>query len=148
MRGKLVVKLLLQRKIINVYLVTFVISYLFTSIVFANPVVNNVAAGNVTIHQAPNSTTVNQTSQRGIINWHSFNIGAGERTHFQQPVGGVTLNRISATQGASQIYGRLTATGKIILVNPAGIYFGPTAYVNVGGLIATTADIHDNDFMN
>jgi filamentous hemagglutinin family protein len=116
--------------------------------VLANPVLNNVAAGNVTVTQSNKSTVVNQTSSKAIINWRSFNINAQEKTHFQQPNGGVALNRISPTQGASKIFGQLTATGKIILVNPAGIYFGPTAYVSVGGLIATTANIADKDFLN
>ncbi len=58
------------------------------------------------------------------------------------------LNRINPSQGVSQIYGRLTASGQIILVNPAGIFFAPGSYVNVGGLIATTANITDQDFLN
>lgn len=120
----------------------------FNCAVFANPVVNNVASGNVTIEQTPTTTTVNQASQKAIINWQSFNIAAPESTHFQQPASGITLNRINPTQGASQIFGRLTATGRIILVNPAGIYFGPSAYVNVGGLIASTANISDEDFLH
>ena len=74
--------------------------------------------------------------------------GAPQTTHFQQPAGGVTLNRINPSQGASQIYGRLTATGQIILVNPAGFYFGPGSFVNVGGIIASTANITDADFLN
>ena len=91
---------------------------------------------------------INQTSSQAIINWASFNIGAQQSTHFQQPVGGIALNHISPLQGASQIYGHLTATGEIILENPAGIFFGPGSYVNVGGLIATTAHINDADFLN
>lgn len=114
----------------------------------ANPVVDHVSSGNVSIQQTPNSTVINQTSQKAIINWKSFNIGQSEATHFQQPAGGVALNRISPTQGASSIYGRLTATGQIILVNPAGIFFGPGAYVNVGGLIASTKDISDKNFLD
>ncbi len=114
----------------------------------ANPQGGSVAAGQVTIQQTPNTTTINQASQKAVINWQSFNINHGEATHFNQPVGGVALNRISPTQGASQIYGSLTATGQIILVNPAGIYFGPSAYVNVGGLIASTANITDQNFLN
>ncbi len=121
---------------------------LLTCSAYANPVVDHVAAGNVSIQQAPDTTTINQASQKAIINWQSFNIHHGETTHFNQPVGGVALNRISPTQGASQIYGTLTATGQIILVNPAGIYFGPSAYVNVGGLVASTANITDQQFMN
>jgi len=118
-----------------------------TSITYANPVLNNIGAGNVTVSQTPDTTVVNQSSQKAILNWNSFNINATQSTHFQQPAGGVTLNRISATQGASQIYGKLSSTGQIILVNPAGIFFGPGAHVNVGSLIATTADIHDSDFL-
>src|SRR3990167_4252806 len=116
--------------------------------ILANPVLDNVAAGQVTIEQAPNTTTINQTSQKAIINWQSFNIAAPETTHFQQPADGIALNCISPAQGASQIYGRLTATGRIILVNPAGIFFGPGSFVNVGGLIASTANISNEDFLN
>jgi len=113
----------------------------------ANPVLQNISSGNIQVNQTGNSTVINQNTSKGIINWKSFNMGKDSSVHFQQPSGGVTLNRINPTQGVSQIYGQITATGKIILINPAGIYFGPTASVNVGGLIATTADIKDNDFL-
>src|SRR5215213_9465830 len=124
-----------------------VLSFLVISGSFANPVVGNVVSGNVSITQTPNTTTINQSSQKTIINWQSFNIGKEQATHFIQPAGGIALNRINPTQGASQIYGVLTATGQIILVNPAGIYFGPGAYVNVGGMIATTSNISDKNFL-
>ncbi len=125
----------------------FLISTSLTCAVEANPVINNVGSGNVTIHQSGNTETINQTSQQAILNWNSFNIGGNQATHFVQPTGGVALNRISPTQGASQIYGELTATGQIILINPAGIYFGPHSVVNVGGLIATTSGISDKNFL-
>src|SRR3990167_7959717 len=142
--GNLTIKLVaLQRPIF-----TAIGTFLFSSAIFANPVLDNVAAGQVSIEQAPNSTVINQTSQKAIINWQSFNIAAPETTHFQQPAGGVALNRINPSQGVSSIYGRLTATGQIILVNPAGIFFGPGSFVNVGGLIASTANISDQDFLN
>lgn len=121
---------------------------LSTSYLYANPVVDHVAAGNVSIQQTPTTTVVNQTSQKAIINWQSFNIHANETTHFQQPAGGIVLNRIDPTQGASAIYGRLTATGQVILINPAGIFFGPGSYVNVGGLVASTHNMTDQDFLN
>jgi filamentous hemagglutinin family protein len=114
----------------------------------ANPVVSNIVSGQVSIQQANQVTTIQQTTPKAIIEWNSFNISAGETTHFQQPSGGVALNRINPSQGVSQIYGRLTATGQIILVNPAGIFFGPGSYVNVGGLIASTANISNADFLN
>jgi len=36
----------------------------------------------------------------------------------------------------------------VILVNPNGIFFTPTAVVNVGGIIASGLDIKPDDFMN
>ncbi len=128
-------------------LLVFIVTLFMSGTTFANPVLNNVAAGSATVQQTPNSTVVNQTSQKTILNWQSFNIGAGEKTHFQQPAGGIALNRINPQMGVSQIYGYLSATGKIILVNQAGIYFGPGSHVDVAGLIASTRDIADSDFL-
>ncbi len=129
-------------------IVCFLVSTLFSLFVFANPEGGQVEVGNATIQQSPNSTVINQSSSQAIINWQSFNIGASQSTHFQQPAGGVALNRINPNQGTSQIYGSLSATGQIILINPAGIYFGPSAHVNVGGLIASTADMSNQNFLN
>src|SRR3990167_6936282 len=145
---KILDRLLTTSKTIGMPVLAGVTSFLLSSAIFANPVLDNVAAGQVSIEQAPNTTTINQTSQKAIINWQSFNIAAPETTHFQQPADGIALNRISPAQGASQIYGRLTATGRIILVNPAGIFFGPGSFVNVGGMIATTMNISNEDFLN
>jgi fibronectin-binding autotransporter adhesin len=128
-------------------LLVFLVTLLFVGSATANPEGGVVASGNVQITQSAGQTTVQQNSQQAIINWQSFNIGAGEKTHFQQPQGGMALNRINATQGPSQIYGQLTATGKIILVNQSGIFFGPGSYVNVGGIIATTSNITDQNFL-
>ena len=114
----------------------------------ANPVGGNVTNGQATITTSGAHTQINQSSKNAIINWKSFNIGKKESTHFQQPHGGVALNRINPQQGFSSIYGQLTATGKIILINSAGIYFGPGSYVHVGGIIATTANISDKNFIS
>lgn len=118
------------------------------NIAIANPIINHIAAGNASISKSSNTLTINQTTKKAIINWQSFNIAAPELTHFQQPKGGIALNRINPNNGASQIYGRLTATGKIILVNSAGIYFAPGSYVNVQGIIASTADISNQNFLS
>lgn len=136
---------LVPRHVLAVAMVGF---YLLPGLSLANPMLDHVSYGNASIQQTATTTTVNQTSQKAIIHWDSFNIGSGEHTHFQQPTDGVALNRINANQGASEIYGSLTATGKIILTNSAGIYFGPNAYVNVGGMIATTTGISDQNFIN
>ncbi|MES2219237.1 MAG: filamentous hemagglutinin N-terminal domain-containing protein, partial [Pseudomonadota bacterium] len=119
-----------------------------TVVAYGNPVLNNVTAGNVNVTQSGNTVTVNQSTDKAIIQWNSFNIAAGEKTQFVQPnSGSVALNRINPTQGASQIYGSLTANGQVILVNAAGIHFGPGAMVNVGSLIASTSDIANANFL-
>jgi filamentous hemagglutinin family protein len=114
----------------------------------ANPAGGVVTSGSATISSSGNSTVIQQGSQQAIINWNSFNIQSGEKTQFVQPnSSAVALNRINPTQGASQINGQLTSNGQIILINAAGLHFGSGASVNVGGLIASTANISDANFL-
>jgi filamentous hemagglutinin family protein len=87
-----------------------------------------------------------QTTQRTAIDWNTFNIGSQAHVHFQQPSGGVALNRVLDTN-ASQIYGRLTSTGQVFLLNPNGVLFAPGAQVDVGGIVASTLNLSNADFM-
>lgn len=115
---------------------------------WANPVGGEVAAGNATINQTPGNTQINQTSDRAVINWQGFSIGAGEKTQFTQPgSGSITLNRVTTANNPSNILGKLSANGQVWLINPAGIVFAKGSQVNVAGLLATTANIKDSDFM-
>lgn len=130
--------------------ITFVMLFAVLSSARANPDGAAIAAGQATI-TSPNAHTVhiNQTTNKAIINWQSFNIQHNETTRFKQPSAkSIILNRINPANGISKIYGKLLSNGNVWLLNPAGIYFGPSAYVNVAGLLATTADINDADFMN
>ena len=91
--------------------------------------------------------TVNQTSNRAVIDWNSFNVGANAKVQFNQPSSSaVVLNQILGNN-ASQIYGQISANGQVFLSNPNGIYFSPTAQVDVGGLVATTGRANADDFM-
>jgi filamentous hemagglutinin family protein len=129
-------------------LVVLIISISFATTGLANPVLNGVTSGGATVTQSGNTTTVNQTTDKAIIEWNSFNIAAGEKTQFVQPgASSVALNRVNPTQGASQIMGSLTSNGQIIIVNAAGIHFGSGSMVNVGGMIASTADITNANFL-
>lgn len=102
----------------------------------------------ITIKESGTHTQINQSSQRGIINWQSFNIGANESVHFEQPSAqAITLNRVHGAS-ASEIYGSLTATGQVWILNDAGVHFGPSASVDVAGILASTYDIGDNNFLN
>ena len=41
----------------------------------------------------------------------------------------------------------MKANGQVLLINGSGILFGPTSKVDVAGLVASTSDIRNDDFM-
>jgi filamentous hemagglutinin family protein len=113
----------------------------------ALPTGGQVVAGQATITQAGNGMTVVQGTDKAILNWGSFNIGSQASVDFKQPgMGSVALNRVVGND-ASQIFGSLTANGSVFLVNPNGVMFGAGARVDVGGLVASTLNIRDDDFL-
>ena len=117
------------------------------TLVHAAPQGGSVVSGQATIQQSTSfgktSTTVVQTSPKASVNWQSFNIASGESVRFVQPdASSVIVNRISDPQ-PSRLLGQLSANGQVWLINPAGIYFGPGAQVNVGGLLASTLNLSD-----
>jgi len=106
-----------------------------------------VVSGTATI-TLPNGTTmqINQSTPKAILNWLGFSIANGEIVNFIQPSSSsVALNRVTGAS-ASEIFGALNANGKVFLVNPNGILFAPGASVNVGGLVASTLDITNENF--
>ena len=112
------------------------------------PIGGAVAAGSATINTAGSTMNINQTSNRVAINWNGFDIGSNATVNFVQPsASAVALNRVNSAN-PSQIYGNLNANGQVFLMNSAGIYFAPGANVNVGGIVATTHQMGDADFMN
>ena len=111
------------------------------------PTGGEVVAGQASIATGTKSLTVTQTSDRTAINWQSFSIGKGKSVIFDQPSSSsVALNRVLGTD-PSVILGNLSAKGKVFLVNANGILFGKTANVNVGGLVASTLDMSNTDFL-
>ena len=107
-----------------------------------------VTSGSANVTATPGNMTIVQGSQSAVLNWQSFGIGAGESVQFVQPgAGAVALNRVVGSD-PSAILGKLSANGKVFLVNPNGILFGQGASVNVGGLVASTLGISDSDFMD
>ena len=114
----------------------------------AGPTGGEVVGGSGAVTQSGLAATINQTSQNLAINWQTFNVNANERVQFIQPnATSIALNRILSNNG-SVIAGRIDANGHVILANPNGVFFTPTASLNVGGIIASGLDIHPTDFMN
>src|SRR5438874_8004382 len=115
----------------------------------AGPDGANVVGGSATVQgQGTASVIVNQTSDRAIINWTTFNIGTNETTRFNQPgSSSIALNRVVGGLGPSMIDGTLTANGRVFVINGDGILFGPRSVINTAGFLATTSDIKNSDFM-
>jgi len=114
---------------------------------WANPNGGTIVAGSASINQSGNTLTVNQQSNRAVVNWQGFSIGAGEVTQFNQPgANAAILNRVTGGD-PSAILGQLQANGQIFLINPNGILIGQGAQLNVGGFTASTLDVDNSQFM-
>ncbi len=110
----------------------------------ANPVGPVVTQGQATFDAAGNRLTVTNTPGT-VINWQTFNIPAGNTTHFQQQgADSSVLNRV-VTNDPSKIFGTLSSNGRVILVNQAGIVVGAGAVVDTAGFIASTLNMSEAD---
>ncbi|MCW5635134.1 MAG: filamentous hemagglutinin N-terminal domain-containing protein [Rubrivivax sp.] len=113
----------------------------------AAPQGGTVRAGSATIAVNGAQTRVDQASERAVIDWRGFSVGTGEQVLFVQPgATSAVLNRVTGEQ-LSVILGRIDANGQVFLVNPNGVVLGQGAQVNVGGFVASTANIGTADFM-
>ncbi len=111
------------------------------------PTGHQVQSGSVTIDVSDADMTVTQSSDKAIVNWNTFNIGERASVTFNQPsVTSAILNRVLGSD-PSYIYGTLRSNGQVFFVNPSGVLFGPNARVDVGGLVASTLSIGDEDFL-
>lgn len=117
------------------------------TLVYANPGGPQVVHGQVTMSH-PDPTTLNiRNSPNAIINWKSFSIGKGETTRFiQQNASSAILNRVSG-ENPSTLLGHLSSNGRVFLINPNGMVFGPNAVIDTAGFIASTLNIKDSDFL-
>ncbi|OQX80550.1 MAG: hypothetical protein B6D56_04965, partial [Candidatus Omnitrophica bacterium 4484_70.1] len=122
------------------------LAYPFTS--YSLPEGEKVMAGSASFDRSQaNTLNINTPSDKLIVNYNSFSIAQSETVRFYQPSSSaIALNRVVGVN-PSTILGRLTANGRIFLVNPNGILFGQTARVDVAGLVVSTLDISNDDFL-
>jgi len=90
-----------------------------------------------------------QTSKAGLYSWSSFDIGSSATFEIETPgSGSSSLHRVIGSTKLSEVYGTLKSNGSVYLINPNGVMFGQGAQVNVQGLVASTLNISDQDFLN
>jgi filamentous hemagglutinin family protein len=98
--------------------------------------------------------TVEQTQQKAILTWDSFNVGRETTLRFDQSAGRdtdgsngwIALNRVTdASADPSRILGNIEAEGSVYLINRNGIIFGGASQVNVHTLIASSLSLFSDN---
>lgn len=103
-----------------------------------------VRSGSGSVTQNGKEMTIRQDSGRLAMDWTGFSVGKDETVRFQQPgKDALALNRVIGNQ-QSVIDGSLLSNGHVLLVNPNGVVIGKNASIDVGGLVASTAQVKDN----
>ncbi|MCG8602116.1 MAG: filamentous hemagglutinin N-terminal domain-containing protein, partial [Verrucomicrobiales bacterium] len=90
---------------------------------------------------------IRQNSRNAIINWEDFSIDAGELTQFRQPnSSAAVLNRVTGGNPTA-IHGALRANGNVFVINPNGILIGAGGTIDVHGLVLSTLDVSNGEFL-
>lgn len=100
------------------------------------------------------NVTVEQTQQKAILNWQTFNVGKETDLYFDQRAGGaqakewIALNRVlDPSASPSRILGSIKADGQVYIVNQNGIIFGGASQVNVATLVASSLSLSNEQFL-
>jgi filamentous hemagglutinin family protein len=106
-------------------------------------VVGETPGGTTVITPGAGTLTIDQGGQNVVIDWRSFDIGAGETVTFNQ--GGpnwIAFNRVDSL-GPTTISGTLTASGGVWIMAPNGLLITGGAAINVGSFVGTTSSSND-----
>lgn len=99
-------------------------------------------------HSEIGTLTQLSCSDKAILNWDSFSLLENEAALFLQPTTqSVVINRVKGGM-PSKILGELSANGRLVLINPQGIFVGNKAIVNTAGFIGSTLDVLDEHILN
>ncbi len=112
----------------------------------ASPRGAQVVSGQASFSQAGPRLTIT-AGNNAIINYQSFNIARGETVTFVQPFASArVLNRVLGLE-PTEIDGVLRGNGQVYILNQQGVYFGSTAMVDVGQLVAAGGHLSNADFL-
>jgi filamentous hemagglutinin family protein len=115
------------------------------------PTGGTVVGGSATISQpGVGQEIINQSSNRTVINWNSFNIGEAATTTFYQPSAhALAVNRVIGNDpNPAQILGELKANGQLMILDQNGVLFGAHSRIDVNGIVASTGDVDTASVMN
>ncbi|MBN4666244.1 filamentous haemagglutinin family protein [Pandoraea nosoerga] len=105
--------------------------------------------------QAPTQSTSNgktnvniqQTADKAILNWETFNVGRNTSVNFAQQSDWAVLNRVNDPQARpSQIQGQIHGDGTVLVLNRNGVIFGGASQVDTRNLVVAAANMSDAQF--
>src|SRR5262245_28639909 len=108
----------------------------------ANPV-----AGITSVITSGNTMDVTTNLNRSLIQWNTFSIGQGGTVNFSQPSSVSAVLNLVMGGVPSEILGAMNSNGRVYLINPNGITFGAGAQIDVAGLVASTLNLANSDFL-
>ncbi|MCQ9617056.1 filamentous hemagglutinin N-terminal domain-containing protein [Paenalcaligenes niemegkensis] len=93
------------------------------------------------------NVAIEQTGDKAILNWETFNVGRNTTVDFKQQANWAALNRVNDPNSRpSQIQGQIKGDGTVMIANANGVVFSGSSQVNVRNLVAAAANISDDQF--
>ncbi|MDM0089992.1 MULTISPECIES: filamentous hemagglutinin family protein [unclassified Variovorax] len=93
------------------------------------------------------TVAIQQTADKAILNWESFNVGRNTTVEFKQQADWAVLNRVNDPNARpSQIQGQVKGDGTVLIANRNGIVFSGTSQVDTRNLVAAAAHLDDAGF--
>lgn len=114
---------------------------------WAAPAGENVVHGEATFTRDGNETLIETGTDETIVDYDGFDILVDEIVRIDQPnADSRILNRVPFGD-PSQIDGSLLSNGIVYILNPAGVFVGDTAIIDVNGLVAAAGNLSNEDFL-
>jgi filamentous hemagglutinin family protein len=93
------------------------------------------------------NVAIQQTGDKAILNWETFNVGRNTTVDFKQQADWAVLNRVNDPAARpSQIQGQIKADGTVLIANRNGIVFCGSSQTDTRNLVAAAARIGDEQF--
>ncbi|MDF3838485.1 filamentous hemagglutinin N-terminal domain-containing protein, partial [Cupriavidus basilensis] len=107
----------------------------------------NANAPEQTVADGKTTVAIQQTADKAVLNWETFNVGRSTMVDFHQQADWAALNRVNDPQARpSQIQGKIRGDGTVMIVNRNGVIFSGTSQVDTRNLVAAAARISDSQF--
>ncbi|KPJ74884.1 MAG: hypothetical protein AMS19_14690, partial [Gemmatimonas sp. SG8_23] len=113
----------------------------------AGPRGERVISGQATFDRGGSETVIDTKTEQTIVEYESFDILAGEIVRINQPSeASRILNRVPHGD-PTRVNGQLRSNGYVYILNPAGVFLGESAVIDVSGLVAGAGRVSNADFL-